>query len=73
MYFGDRQYQLLRVLDLSREYINPTHTSFSPILYVPLESDDITQVRVRLLDEFGRLLNLENNPVQVTLHFRAID
>jgi len=72
-YFGDRQYQLLRVLDLPREYINQTHMSFSPILYVPLESDDITQVRVRLLDEFGRLLNFDNNPVQITLHFRAID
>jgi len=72
-YFGDRQYQLLRVLDLPREYINQTHMTFSPILYVPLESDDITQVRVRLLDEFGRLLNFDNNPVQITLHFRAID
>jgi len=72
-YFGDRQYPILRILDLSQEYIKQTQSIFSPILYVPLESDDITQVRIRLLDEFGRLLNFGNNPVQLTLHFRAID
>ena len=72
-YFGDRQYPILRILDLSQEYIKQTQSTFSPILYVPLESDDITQVRIRLLDEFGRLLNFGNNPVQLTLHFRAID
>ena len=72
-YFGECQYPVLRILNLPQEYINQTQITFSPILYVPLESDDITQVRVRLLDEFGRLLNFGNNPVQLTLHFRAID
>ena len=72
-YFGESQYPVLRILNLPQEYINQTQITFSPILYVPLESDDITQVRVRLLDEFGRLLNFGNNPVQLTLHFRAID
>ena len=72
-YFGDRQYPILRILDLSQEYIKQTQIAFSPILYAPLESDNITQVRVRSLDEFGRLLNFENNPVQLTLHFRAIN
>ena len=72
-FFGNQQYPLLRVLDLSEEYIRETHSTFSPILYVPVQTDNISQVRIQLLDEYGNLLNLGKNPVRLTLHFKVID
>ena len=72
-YYGDKLYKLLRVCDIGQDYINPSRKTFSPILYLPLASHDVSQIRIVLLDEFGRRLNFGSNPVQLTLHFRAID
>ena len=72
-YFGNKQYPLLRVLDLSDDYIKPSQVSFSPILYLPTQTNDISQLRIRCLDENGNLLNLGTNQVRVTLHFKVLD
>ena len=69
-YRNNRSFPVLRELDLSTDYINETKESFSSIVYIPVTSEHVQQLRITLVDEYGQVLNFDNNPTTVELHLK---
>ena len=67
-FYANKRSPILRICNLGSEYLNETHTIFSPILYLPLQRDTFSQIRVKIVDEYNRLIDLGGNPVLLTLH-----
>jgi hypothetical protein len=69
-YYNQKAFPMLRDMDMRSEYINEISEDFSPIVYVGLKSEHIYQIRITLLDEFGRQLDFGENQTLVKLHFK---
>jgi hypothetical protein len=69
-YYNQKAFPMLRDMDMSSDYINEIQKDFSPIVYMPLKSEHIYQIRITLVDEFGRQLDFGENQTVVKLHFK---
>ena len=43
---------------------------FLPVIYMPLTSEHVHQIRVQLIDEYGRDIEFANSETVVTLHIK---
>ena len=70
---GNRLFPVLRVLDSTEEggYKKNVRLDFQTVVYVPVVTERLQQLRVRLVDEYDRPVLLEQgSKLTVQLHFR---
>ena len=61
----------LREITLNSKTNNSeTTATFHTVLYLPLSSEHLSFVRIKLVDEFGRQLDFGNSETSVLLHFK---
>jgi hypothetical protein len=70
----ENQFYRGRVMPVIQEMEFPNKSEFSrefqPVLFMPLNSKEVQNFRVLLVDEFGREVNYNSSKTTVTLFFR---
>jgi len=61
---------MLRLLPIPRKYNELQEYKYSEIQYVGVAAEEISAIRIRLLDDQLRPLPVSRNPTSVVLHFR---
>ena len=71
---GNRQFPVLRVIDSTAEggYKKNVRFDFQTVVYVPVVTERLQTLRIRLVDEYDRSIPLEEgSTATVQLHFRS--
>jgi hypothetical protein len=63
-----------RMIPMIQELKLTNKTSFTkeflPVIYMPLRSEHVQQIRVQLIDEYGREIDFPNCETIVTFHIK---
>ena len=69
-YFNNKPYPLLRRTNLTDDYKSENREYFDPVIFMPVNRQDIKQLRVKFVDEYGQNLDFGNNLTVIEIYFK---